>query len=211
MAAFAGTARIVLNGSLGQGERFSTGFWIQAPPPANQAAWQAAVTAFCTAIAGSVGGLTNLLAADGSYQNVAAYYYTNPDPSPAQYLGVVALAGTAGGGGGSLPLQAAVVASLRTANPSRAGRGRMYIPISGAPLTNHELTSTQCNTIGVSVKGLFTAAATAFGPTAYPIINSSVSGSPDPVTSVITNSRVDTQRRRAESENVLFTNTQTYP
>lgn len=207
--------KVTLNGHLGQGEVFSTGFWVASSRYLSSAAFQTAVNAFTTDINGnSVLTMKSYIDAAAGYDNVKAYYYGDAIDTPAVFIGQSSLGAGTGVGTGSNPLQTALVASLRTATLTSSGRGRMYFPFTGRALVNHEVESATVQTIATAVKSLFASAVTAFGsgtPGGQVCVWSPTKHTLTPVTNVIVDSRTDVQRRRAQKEAVLFTGTATIP
>lgn len=213
MPLLAPSVRVTINGSLGQGEVFSTGYWIVGQTPAGQAQADTATAAMLSSTAwiNSIAGLNGYLTPDGRYTNVRVYWYTQPG-APAAFITTGTTGPTAGTGGRSLPYQTCAVTSLRTATLTRSGRGRMYIPIPGASLTNNQLTSVDCTAIATYVKQNMGAAVAAL-LTASPavVVMSSKSALLQPVTKLIVDSRCDVQRRRAQKETILFSNSVAIP
>lgn len=208
--------KLSVQGSLGQGEVFSFGFFVSQTGLDTQAKAQAAVNAFVSGMQSSLLTLVGYLSPQGSYQKVRAYSYLADNITKAAFVAEAAFTtSNVGSGTGVNPLQTCVVASERTTLVSRSGRGRMYIPFTGAALTNHELTAAQCTNVANAVKSMFAAAVTAYnaqGDTNAAVsIDSSVVGGSLPVNRVIVDSRTDVQRRRASRQNVLFTSSATIP
>jgi len=201
------TARIVISGSFPSGESFAWGFWMN-----GAVASEAAAAAAATAVANDWGTylrtqLCSMLRNDCAYLE-ASYYAYGSTTGPADFVGVAALTtGVGTGAGTSLPLQCSVVASLRTTLAGRRNRGRMYIPITAAALVNHQLTSADTAAIRGPVAGFLTSInANGAIPGSVAVV-SQVVGVANPVTSVIVNSQLDIQRRRAEGQLPLFTET----
>lgn len=98
------------------------------------------------------------------------------------------------GSGNALSQRTAVVCGLRTALPTRAGRGRMYVP---APDDTHLTTTGLLATADASTiaSGLGTALNTMSG-TVQVVIFHRASGDTTPVTSVTVGQVLGTQRRR---------------
>lgn len=108
-----------------------------------------------------------------------------------------------GTGTSSLPNQCAIVLSLRTGDPSRRGRGRIYMPMNKTGVaSNAQLTTGQVSALATATATLLQdlAAADSVGP----VLGGT---SANPVTSVVVDSVVDTQRRRRNQLTPLFTAT----
>lgn len=208
MANFAGTGRIVLSGSLGQGEVFSTGFWVTGSGPTSAADAQAKMnTFFSEVVAGPLDRLRALIDANSAYTRMRLYWYNLASPAPATYI-VDAVGGAAAGTGtGSHPQQTAIVASLRSQTLGRGGRGRMYLPANAADLGAHELSQTSCTNLANAVAAILDSGAKVGGTAGDAIVNSQSLGQQVRVARVIVDSRPDIQRRRADAQTVLFTAT----
>lgn len=210
MAHFAQTGRIVFSGALPQGERWSTGFWISGPGPTSSADAQAKMDTFFTTIAaGPLDRIREGIPSTGNIDQIRLYWYAQASPATALYITDATTGPIAGTGTATLPLQTSVVVSLRTTTNARSGRGRMYLPSAGRALTNHELTQTQVDNIANNLALILTAGGAVAGATGRAIVNSQVIGNPTPVNRVVVDSRTDVQRRRADSQQVLFSKTTT--
>lgn len=207
-----GVNRIVITGHLSTNEIFATSFWTQGNIPGSQALANvfAANVASLFAVR-PLGQVKFMLDSASGYDSVKTYHYPTGGPA-ATYLGIAAIAGGTGAGTGtSLPLQGAIVASLRTQLAGRSHRGRMYFPCVAETLTNHQLGSARTNTLAPDVAGFFSDVK-ANGSVGIPVIVSQVGGgSYTPITSVIVDSRLDIQRRRANKQVASFSVTSNVP
>ena len=138
----AGSTKVVLSGVSPQGEIFATGFWLSGGAINSEASANIAAQAIADMTKWTDtgdGSPVKLIGADTQYQTVTVYHYANAG-SRAQFIGEAALAGQVGTANqGPLPLQCAVVVSLRTGLPGRSRRGRMYLPATNQSLTLHQL------------------------------------------------------------------------
>lgn len=205
-------ARVVYSGYLNGGEIWNTGFSVGTLPgaltqdladaiadAANKAADQPAFGGFMRIAAGNIWAPSTIWASTKVYLYagsgsavVVAEKFTNPQ-----------IPGTAGQ---VLPNQCCLVVSLRTGAPGRRNRGRMYLPATGGPLGN------DAEVAGPKVTAV--SAAVALGLSRFndagvgnPAVVSQVGGTIRRITQVVTDSRIDIQRRRANRENVTFTQT----
>lgn len=203
------TIRWVINGHLGQNEVFSTSFSTASNPVASQAAFQTLTTAGAAVIQGLVSAGKAFIDAAAGYDSIKAYYYGPIVGAPALFIATAPLtAGTGTAAAAVNPLQACIVATLQTSVPTRRTRGRMYLPITGRPLTNHQITSAECLTLSSAVATMFNGM-NLLTPAQLSVVASEAGGTVQPVLSVKVDSRVDIQRRRAESETVLFSQSST--
>jgi len=182
---------------------FNWGFWLDLDQNDNAGA-SAAAAAVVSAMQGVGGDLNRtLIPADCSYDSVTVYGYTAAT-GPADHQGSAVFTETAGTSvGSSLPLQNAVVVSLHTARPGRRGRGRMYLPITAFDLTDHQLGSPIPQNIADYIQSVFQTINGSASVQGGVCVLSNVDAATHVVTSVVVNSRLDIQRRRANSEAAL--------
>ena len=199
MAIVAGVNRLSIVGTGPSGEIFDTSFWVEGPVVASNtqanALAEAAATHF---IASARAALLNLIYSDYVYRSIRAYCYPSGGPA-ASFIGEHSIGDAPGTASSpSLPLQTAMVASLRTGSAGRRHRGRMYLPASGAPITNHQFQSTNVNNVSAGMAAFFTALnADVVGATVH-IVSQVGGGAVTPVTAVIVDAKPDIQRRRAD-------------
>lgn len=201
----AGVSKVVLVGTLPQGEIFNTGFWTAGNVPSTQAA----ANSLCSAYASLV--TTHLVAAFGGYMSTLAsfdrvnlYGYTAGGPT-AGIQGTAAISGGAGTMSTSyLPLQSAWVATLRTPYPGRSRRGRMYFPITNHALTNWQFTQAETTALTTAVRNFLNAVNGTASSGFVSVVSQVGAGSSSGVTLVTGDSRLDIQRRRANREVELF-------
>lgn len=207
MAGLASAAvKLVLSGPVNSEQRWSTGIWVavsgSTPSQIQLNAFGAdAVTAISTPANGAALALWQSMT---GYDTITPYYYAANSlhatlvgaPQPASQFGT--------GSTGSVPAQCALVASLRSSTPGRSGRGRNYIPLSkpGAMGNDSQATTSACTALASAWAAVLAAIN---GLTTSPFTSPQVSvasftkGVLYPVTRVVVDSIVDTQRRREGS------------
>lgn len=206
--------KIVLEGSLGQNEVFATGWWVRAAIPPDTASLQASTdllrTFMQTGSTGPLATLASLIDAGARYNGIRTYFY----PSGASQALFQAYSPFTslyqGSGTGSLPLQTALVATLRSATLGRRSRGRMYLPCTAQPLTGHQVALTQLQSLTAALKATFNYAQGA-GGLGFATVVSFTGHATHDVTQITMDSRTDVQRRRAGKETITATASQTVP
>lgn len=200
MAIVAATARVSLVGHLGTSELFDTSFWVSGGVPisqalANQMAGEIS-TLMNTTLLGT-NGVKTLLSNDCGYDTVKVYAYPEGGPK-AQYVGEAAIASGAGTVASNiLPLQCSLVTTLRTGQPGRSRRGRMYWPVTATDLdSGHQFTHGA--TFLTQVKAFFDGVnATVASSGVSVVVMSSTLGQTFVVNQVSCDKKLDIQRRRA--------------
>jgi hypothetical protein len=205
-----GTVKVVFGGSLPTPEKFAFSFWLGSTPITTQAAANTLATDIVTAFASTAkANVLAYLMNSGSYDNVKVYCYPVGGPT-ASVIGQATIASGAGTGTSNPhPLQCAIVVSLRTSFAGRRNRGRLYLPLTSVALTAHQLTSSQCADIAGAMAAFFNSlnANSSYGDVS--IVSQVGTGLVTKVSSVIVDSRVDVQRRRANRSVAIASNTQT--
>lgn len=200
MARPGAVSRVVISGHMEATERFAWGFWL-----GNVEATQAANDTACNAIRDyfqnyAKTGLCGLLSSTSGYDKVTLYGYGTTGTA-AQWVSEAAI--TAGDGtstGSSLPTQVAWVVSLRTGRPGRRYRGRYYVPVDTKTLTNHQFDSGLVASLLAGQQSFFNAInASAVINGQVAVISEVGEGAVTPVTTLTADSRLDIQRRRADS------------
>lgn len=204
------SARIVFSGALPGGEVWSSGFWMATVTGdfINQAGLDSMVMAASAQFGEtSSTGVLRTAAADiwnlqTTWTKTTGYLYTGA--ATAAYISEHTL-GTplAGSAGHNLPNQCTTVLSLRTGLPGRSNRGRMYVPCTGALLGNDgELSSAVTTELSGHAGSSFTALnELGYAPAA---VVSGTHTTHRAITDVIVDSRVDIQRRRANSQSITL-------
>lgn len=199
-----GTIRIVASGHLPQGEEFAFGWWIQHSLVGGQTELDSICAAVVAAMVAKPNTFTALNPNTAAVDEMSAYYYgdTSGVATVVSHVPVTTLVG-AGSAGVELPLQCAIVVSLRTALNGRRYRGRFYVPMTSQSLTNHQLPSAETTAIASAWQSVLNTLKDAV-PTLEPVVVSFTGSVATPVTSLIVDSRVDIQRRRANKQTILF-------
>lgn len=217
--------RVIVKGSLGSVEKWSTstayGIVGIAPDTADQATTDAMATAIRTATTSSnvTAQLLGLLSSQGNIEAIRVEKRAEDETvlNVAEQLLTTPLAGT---GTATKTPQDAVVLSLRTSTPGAKGRGRMYWPaIANTLSTSFQLTTPAPATVAAGAKtwlqainsamdGVYIAASSALR------VALSVRSVTDhvcrDVTSIQVGSVLDTQRRRRDALPESYANV-TYP
>lgn len=208
------TVKLDIEGVRTGGEEWNTGFWVDVPTPITQGDLNVWLGLVATAINTWWSGVRVYASTNTVPVLVRARFYP-ANANAATLLAEFGLTSTAGTGTTLHPYQCAVVASLRTAVPSRRTRGRMYLPLDAMPMQaagNYNTTGTasvsgQTATMINSIN-----AATLAAGTATAVIRSEAAGSVQAVTAVVVDSIPDVQRRRANKlASALTTTSQVIP
>jgi hypothetical protein len=217
MAIPAGVTHIRFGGALADGERWETGFWVFKSWDTNTAINSAAQGAYNSLI--GTGDLWTVLAPflrpQTTLDHVRLYTYAAGGTKASligEYLPTTPPVGSFVGST-TLPLQAAIVATLRTLLPGRRNRGRMYLPWNAPGTTNGGQSSVgnlQTITNGLAktfadliVSGQYTGASI--------VVVSQVGGTTNNVRQVSCDTRFDVQRRRANKQTIAGTASTTIP
>jgi hypothetical protein len=206
----AGLTRIVISGTAYGGEIWETGFWMNTGPIANESALNSLVVAVAALMGSEAtsGGITSVLQAQASsttiWSSVRGYYYNGIVDTATFVAEYVLATPRAGNGAGNVqPNQLCLVASLRTGFSGRRNRGRMYLPatspnyVSGAPQISLAGVTATANSIAQAFSAIN---ASVYGKV---VVFSQAAESAREVATVIVNSKLDIQRRRANKEAIL--------
>lgn len=120
--------------------------------------------------------------------------------------------GIKGGGTPIHPAQTAITISLLTGRPGASYRGRLYLPALGQPLTDGRVAQNGAGILATQAAGwLKQVSDAAEGMNSIvlqgelrPIVVSSSKVSQSPITSVRVGNRLDSQRRRAEGQQEVY-------
>lgn len=194
-------SRVSLIGAGPGGEIFDTSFWLSGQAPQSEV--------IANAQADAIGDLLNdatldtlrgWIAGPSAYQELRLYSY--PDGGPvASYIGVRPLTAGIGNAAGRNVPQACVVVSLRTGFAGRRNRGRMYLPANGMPAgSDHQFAAANVATLAAAMGSFFSDvnALTDVGNVSV-VSQAGAAGGVTPVTSIIVDTKVDIQRRRADA------------
>lgn len=206
MAIPTNSARVVYSGHLRNGEQFATGYWLSGegiPTTGEQANGQAAIIAGVFDGFFGPGSPLDCLSTDSGYDRCNVYGYPNGG-TVAEAVGEAPMIHAGASTVSILPNQACVTLTLRTGLAGRQNRGRMYVPANAAPMaTDGQLTATFLNAFVTQWKAHLEAVQAALNLTKVVVVSKILGGHANPVTLVTADSRLDIQRRRANSENEL--------
>lgn len=139
-----------------------------------------------------------LLTSTGNTLDFAALYSYPGGNSPAGGVARRTITGLVGAGGTVMPNQVCLVTSLRSVIPSRKGMGRIYLPCSGITASGGNIASGDALAVATATAALLTAL------NANINTGSVVAGSEgQPITTVVVDTRFDTQRRRTRQQGSL--------
>jgi len=198
------TSRVVISGLLPGGETFAWGFWLTAAYTTQADAQTAATTiaSYFEQYAEAV--CKGLLSADSSY-NLTTLYSYSAATGPAEFVAEAPITTAAGTSvAASLPLQLALVVTLRTGQAGRRRRGRMYLPVNSQALTAHQLTQAQIDSVLAGLQTFLQAIDNSASISGNVCVMSQVVGEKVSVNEITADSRLDVQRRRAASEVELY-------
>jgi len=199
--------RVTLTGHLTGGEIFNSSFWVVNNAAEGAIDTEVRADAYAAAVRDQfqlelLPTLVPRITADSAYDEVRIYGY--PDGGPiASVIGAASVTGGTGTGTDELPLQCATVASLRSDFSGRSRRGRMYLPMTAGLLgVDHQFTNVAAQAIADDTAA-FLSAVNAIPRTFNVVVLSQLgTGSVVPVTEIVVDTRVDTQRRRAQDQAV---------
>lgn len=210
MAIPAETVHVQFRGHLPGSEEWQWGFWLAGTNITSEADANAlandVVGAFAVEAQATVAGLMDPLA---GIDEVRTYCYPTGGPT-ALYIGSADynIVGT-GASSSRLPLQAALVVSLRTGFAGRRARGRLYLPCHRIALgTDYQLSNTTTDVVADDMSDFFTNLNALTGVGTVSVVSQVGAGQARAVTSVIVDSRIDIQRRRAGDQVPTVTSTQ---
>lgn len=212
MAIPANCYRVVLSGAMPGGEIWSTGFWVFGAVPGNNSEANVAAELWYSVLNSSdaSGSMRIIMAAYARsnvvWQKTTVYCYPSGGPSAA-YIGEANHNVAGGSSNALLPNQASVVLSLRTGSAGRRNRGRMYLPLNGLALgTDAQIPAAACDAITATWKALFDDW-NGSGDNGVISVVSSTATQHRAVSSLIVDSRIDIQRRRAASQAIAYRST----
>jgi hypothetical protein len=201
--AFNGYVRLVASGVMRGTQTWSIGMSFATPIPHTNTelfAWLAPVDTAMIAFYNTAAIKSSAWDTTTSYGRVAAYQYLAAGNATAQAQ--VISSGVTGVQAAGAPSQCSLVISIRSGLGSRDHRGRVYLPMTGRGgwANSGQLASADCNSIATAFKALVNTlnlttiggAATTFG------IASRGSGFTIAAQDCVIDSKIDTQRRRAD-------------
>lgn len=198
--------KLVIKGTGPASEIWQTGLsLVSTVDPSTQAAIQADANTLQGFVATWYTAIKSFLYTSYNYTGVSLYQYIAPSTTAhlQANVPVAAVPGTLATAGS--PIDTATVVSIRSADPSRRGRNRLYVPdhTTCAAATGMRST-TSTSSIGTATKALFTAIV---GSSTYaPIVISRTGGKWEVPLFLDTDNKPDVQRRR--ENRLLPTSTQ---
>ena len=203
-----GYSKTVLEGTLPGGEIWQCGIWAN-EAPSDEAATQAQADAFgadfTTTWGGSHNNIGNFWASNTGITQLRTYSYLD-DSGKATYVGVHDLSHF-GSATQSMPDQIALAITLQTGYSGRRRRGRIYWPVNAGALSSGQLSEAQCGNFCDFFATLLDAWNTHLASQSM-VVLSQVAGNSHPITAIRVDSKLDTQRRRAQSMAANATATQ---
>lgn len=198
--------KLVIAGHIGSTQTWSTGVYIihsQTDEPPSPVDLGFALSAYESPVAAWANAFAPIWAQDTQYDKMDLYAYS-PDSGRAHSQSQLTPTAIVGMSGQNHPGQVSLVQSLRTNLAGASHRGRMYAPATGVSLqANLQLTQTQCNDLAGATGSLLTAInqtnLAGHGLTATAcVIASRTTQTYTAIDEVVTDSRPDIQRRRAD-------------
>lgn len=197
------TIKVSINGRAAGGEEWSTGFWcvyVDTDTPTSSQ-----LNTFAGDVLDAFGGVWAVeLASQTSGAIVPESCRVHFYPAGSLVSTVTGEdTGTIAAGTSTVthPYQVGLVCSLRTALATRRGRGRMYLPLTGIPLSagTGQYNGDEIPTIADAMQAFFNAVnnLTVGGSPVGVVVASHADGLVQPVTHIIIDSIPDVQRRRA--------------
>jgi hypothetical protein len=205
----AGTAKFIFSGTLQGGEVFAHGFQGNMQLSETQADFVAQTANVAALFQSSF--LTTAVRAFFHTATVwttcTGYYYAGG--KNAALTAVAPIATGAGTTAGSpLPNQLAMVATLLTGIPGRVNRGRSYLPAPNAlQISNGQLPTATATTLATQFAAFLTALKAANNGAIIPVVASHTMGTFHEIKSVRVDTKLDTQRRRANKTSVTAAST----
>jgi hypothetical protein len=197
--------RVTWGGAISPSDRWSCSIWFLVAGSGNMTNAEAVTNAanltthWRTYVwLGTAPGILSQVAAQTTHDQTTVSYYGTADVLTAQ--GVDHPTATAGTSATVHPAYVSQVASLRTAAFGRSARGRIYLPMTAAPVSTATLQFTTV-TAATAVKNLLTYIKTNFLVDAAsdhvsPVVVSQTHGTTNDITTVLVDSLPDTQHGR---------------
>lgn len=209
--------KLVPSGFIAGVQSWSVGFWVvidQVVAPIGQGELDIVAGDWNALVATWWGVCKASSAVDTDWRKTSLYYYPAGGDNATVVSVSTASGNVPGTGGAPAPTEAAIVQSLRSTNPGRSGRGRVYLPATGQVFqSNHQLTLAQCVTYCTATKNLLTAlnayvSVPADITNATPIVRSDTDSTGYGIVRVVVDSSIDTQRRRGDKIVPAFSSSQ---
>lgn len=203
-----GYSRNTISGHLRNGEEFAWSFWCD-EAPSDQGATQTQADFIATDfnnLATTSGNPMGFIDSDSGYDKLTVYSYLDTS-GKATHVAEADLGHVGTSSSGSLPNQCSLVCSLRTATAGRRGRGRVYLPCNDTVMSSGQVASGNVGQLATWMAAFLTSVNGDLGDQ-HVVVLSQVSGTAHPITSVVVDSKIDIQRRRAKSEVALHSDTE---
>lgn len=197
----AGTLKAQIKGTLPGGEIFSWGLSLMAASGAPGVQADVAASVIASSITPSITPeLYSLLPASAAYSSVSVYHYGGG--AHADAVGYAPIGHNGTGTANPMPNQVAIVVTQETARPGRSYRGRSYIPVLRLNL------SADGQVVDSILTAVLTDIATVIGNLkansgdagSIKTVVASSKGFNTDLTAISADTRLDIQRRRAESQ-----------
>lgn len=200
----ANTIKVSVSGSMPNGARFSWGFQTQGTAGSLAVRCGAAIGIVQGWLASSDSATIRALMPNGNkIDTISAYGYDGSAHAAASDTAGANVPGT--GTTITLPNQAALVVSIRTAGTGRSARGRAFLPCSSLALSVGQADASTIQTVADEFKTLLDLfpAGTGDGMPQTAVVASPTHNINRPVTYVVVDSRLDVIRHRAQRETIL--------
>lgn len=197
--------KVIVSGSIGtSGQTWSSGFHISVGggPAPDQADLDSYLTNLQTPIETWITNIKTLWGTNTLYSGLKALYIPSGSLK-ATLVSVATVSATGGGTAAKLPGFCSLVASLRSSNPSRTGRGRMYLPANLITVsTDGEATNANAQTVANNTAIMMTAV-NAIDPgfsagAGVCTVASFASGGNFPIARIVCDTKIDVQHRRTD-------------
>lgn len=192
-------ARVVLSGTQPSPEIWNTGFWLSGTAFAtSQDCADAASSVHTNAVSsGFKTALAPCIGFGANWNKVTVYSFIDGGAHAAHVgsFDVPSGAGSSATGANGI-LQTCCVASLHSDTAGRRGRGRMFLPAAGIPVSGGHFNSS-INVLADGLASLFTLLNGLTDVSWTVAVLSNADSASRPVTSVVIDNRPDVQRRRA--------------
>lgn len=209
MVALAGPAiRVVMQGRIDTSQTWSVSIWNQVVTTVGTGFTQAQLNTLAadmdTIAQTCFSTYASSVHPDTDFRQTSVYHYPATVLNSTQVAVSPARAAAVGTGTGNLPVQCSCVVSLHTGTSGRSGRGRNYLPFTGAILTtHHQFNTTPITNAAIAYQAMLQSflSYTSGGSNVaslIPSVASHVTGLMYPITQVTVDSDPDVQRRRSD-------------
>lgn len=202
MAIPAHVGRIIMRGHLYGGDEWETGWWGSGAMFDTDSGCQEVADGVKARLLTSAveDVLRALWSASTGMDSIWVYGYPAGGPKSGA-MATASITTYTGVGSNQLPNQMALVATTETGRPGRSYRGRMFWPATGVSLQNGQVLDGTCANLAQATATLLEPVS---GDTGGPVVLSSKLGTTRAISAIRVDSRMDIQRRRAQQESVLY-------